>query len=308
MKKKFLNLLFTPLLITPIIASSCADTNNIAAQSFTYESNKYQLYIVPVAGNDNSYTTANVLIRLKYAKDPNHKEDEYDNQYIGDITVNDSYTNKDNGYSYKTNIVSFDVSEESYDTKVKYTTDVSTYKYVQYYITNFTVNGNSYTTAQSDKILSDNLNKNREYHIYVTGLTTMNVNIFNNTLSGLFDKTNNINFSNRLNRIDRFGIFCYPDSSFNLKLPNSLKVIKSTNPYTASFQGTQLSQNEFIIPQSVEEIGDESFAYLDFTNNSSNSSNEKSKVKMPTKFKPQEANIFEDYQNKMNNNFDIEYY
>ena len=206
MKKKFLNLLFTPLLITPIIASSCADTNNIAAQSFTYDSNKYQLYIVPVTGDDNSYTKADVLIRLKYTENPNNKEST--DQYIGDITISDSYTNKNNGYSYKTNIVSFDVSDESYNTKVKYSFDITnqdgyTYtKYVQYYIKNFIVNGNRFTTD-----LDEFDYNNKRYDIYVTGLTTMNVNSFNSTSSILFDKTSNIDFSDKLNKIDRFLIF-----------------------------------------------------------------------------------------------------
>ena len=235
-------------------------------------------YIVPVAGDDNSYTTADILIRLKYTEDPNNKEST--DQYIGDITISDSYTNKDNGYSYKTNIVSFDVSDESYNTKVKYSFDITnqdgyTYtKYVQYYIKNFIVNGNRFTTD-----LDEFDYNNKRYDIYVTGLTTMNVNSFNSTSSILFDKTSNIDFSDKLNKIDRFLIFC----RFDLKLPNSLKIINS-------FDISSLSQSEFTIPLLVEEISDYAFAYLsqtliNSTSEDSKSSTEKQKIKVTTKFK-----------------------
>ena len=305
MKKKFLNLLFAPLLITPIIVSSCADTNNIAAQTFTYDSNKYQLYIVPVAGDDNSYTTADVLIRLKYTKDPNHKEHTEDNQYIGDITINDSYINKDNGYSYKTNIVSFDISRESYDTKVKYTTNdtYSSYSYVNYYITNFTVNGNSYTT-QLEKYYNG-----KTYFIYVTGTVTMNVNIFkSSSLQGIFDKTSKIYFSSKLNWLKNLWI----NNNININLPNSLKTIKSDTGL-GSFVYSTISQDEFIIPKSVEEIGKESFYNLESSNsdltskNNSDKSSEikKKKIKVPKEFKSQENDIFNDETKK---SFEIEHY
>ena len=304
MKKKFLNLLFTPIFITPVVAFSCSD-NTVALNSFTYDSEKYQLYIIPTLDSENTYDTiANILIRLKYDENNDNNQSDMNGPKIdvGDVTILDSYKNPNNGKTYKTNRVSFDLDKDSYNSIVKYTTPTLS-KFMYYNINNFTVNGNAYITESAE------YDHKHPYNIKINNQVDMNVSVFdNNGTTGVFDNTSQITFSDRLVALDNFGM---NNKKINITLPNSLKTI-GTKKGGSGFYSSSIYQQEFTIPQSVEQIYPFAFYSLYGSNNSDSekSSDEsatttKNKIKVPEKFQSQESNIFNANTKRY---FDIEYY
>lgn len=337
MKKKLLSIFLTPLFITPIILSSCSSNDMSMQKVFTYKSEDYQLEIHPYAYYDydsksNVYcNSCNVSVIF------NHPDTATKNQqiYIDSLTINDSYTNPDNGIKYKTCIVTFA------NDKNKVLTKDGSDANVEYVIGNFSVSASVFApglnlnsadeidstkcimrgdggydvdsykygpydsswSGYEEKYLPNFSLRYPKFDVQVLSEITRNKYVDGDyaeqyaiTPNNPYEIDGTPTFSDKLVAIDGFNFTL--TSGTTITLPTSLKIIT----YNA-FQYQNLYQDNFVIPQSVEKIGENAFEYFDLKGANDDSSSTANKViKVPSKFKNDEEKIFGETRS------DIQYY
>ena len=203
--------------------------------------------------------------------------------------------------------MSFDVLPNS---KVKYTTGETDDKSKQNYYVNYTINNLSVTANEFSFFPSwDDLGTTSNSVQPIVSVNSLNMDV--TSFSSNIISVKDVKFSQKLLELKSFShnLLNYTYEYIeNLSLPNNLKIIGEYCFYHNIF-----SQDEFVIPQSVEEIGEYPFFAVKFSslssdsNSNQSSTTKKNKIKVPKKFESQEKNIFgdkKDYENK----YSIEYY
>lgn len=319
MRKRNFYIFFVPLLAVPIVLSSCSDSGDKTPkylESFVVKSDNCSLVITPYCKSDVNYNDSSLLADVSIVL--NHPETASTAQkiHIDNISIADSYKNPHNGYTYKTNIVTFG----NYNQWSVYDKNSKQYFHVEYDIDNFSVSANIFNPY----LILNSYDPSEPYEFgiydsvddfkYTDGYTsptsytssdyygTANINIKNSnfdvqTFSTLvsydgfdFVTFDTIDFTNKLTTFDYFN----QGNPVDIDLPPNLKTISKK-----AFDYVYLKY-VLKIPQSVETIGDNAFSNLYYRGSSSNVT--KGWIMVPNKFKKDETRISGD------NSTGIEYY
>lgn len=336
MKKKFLSIFLTPLFVVPIALSSCSSNDMSIHKVFTYKADDYQLEIHPYIYESPIIKSSSYCDACNISVIFNHPDTATKNQqiYIDSLTINDSYTNPDNGFKYKTCFVTFAndknkvLADDGFDANVEYVighfsvsasvfspslslnsaNKVDTYSEMQG--SDYTYSYHSYAPIYS-KYTTQYLPKfslrNPSFDVQVISPLVFVYNRFHykylpdttdgDGSYGKYEIDGTPTFSDRLVAIDGFNFGL--TSGTAITLPSSLKIISED-----AFKYQTFYQNVFTIPQSVEKIENKAFYTLKLKDTSSDSSSTTVNkiIKVPSKFQNDEENIFGEIRS------DIQYY
>ncbi|RXY96210.1 hypothetical protein D8X55_04415 [Malacoplasma penetrans] len=325
-KFKFLSLLTVlPISGLTLGLASCSTGNSSSREtpehlkSFTYVGQKYTLEIQPVNTGDVNNLWANVSIY--FGGSQNVQEAISNSTYnVGDIKIEDYYTNENNGYKYQTRNIRF-----KWDNILDFKNNNSL---TSISLDNFTANGyrfydsykhpDAYNVQANSDIFTINKSFNLNVESIYWGTTTKIFSESSENVSYNISKLTNLEASSHSMFLDKDKES--QNQTQNIKgvtFPSTLKTIGILN-FDKNLDGDiadyidhsvfgfykKMFQRDLTIPESVETIADQSLSDMFVTSKNSN----KNKISIPKKFESEKNRILGDDQNSTSKLFDISWY